>query len=623
MLDSNALRNAAPLLALWEQFGLTISLWESAWIELQPILDRLPPLRVIDPRPDRKSAEDTIARHLGLRGSRLPPVRWFSDAASAHAHNVAVSFFGRPAFPTFGAGPDAIAKAWRAANCRWWPQSESLYSEWERKERYEKFEIKSVATLLQLFAAGVFYYWIGSDEIILIERPSLWLHGGHLHRSNGPAVEWPSGESYFFWQGSPVPRWFIMEPEELTLEYIRSEPDARFRHRMMLRVGMDRFSISECWAEWWKCHDIADFAPFVACEADAAFHEVSKRITAHCEAVVNGMTAQEFRNPIIDARRVAEALAQFFEAWDEPQRPIVWFADGRTARDYIEQGYRQRARAAYWPRLPVAEVFDSAWYRGWVDPGIPIRNLRWLQRIEDWQDWSIDVPRPLDCSDPAEIERRVQRVEHWLVAKLGRKCVGDPSEISLMNARSISGSDPAIKRWTSLMDAFAAGLFYYWIGPEEIVCIPRPALWIAHGRLHRDDGAAVEWPTGERYCFWHGALVPDWVIDEPDKITAELICGERNLELRRCMIEKLGRERFMQELRPTLVAEDEFGKLWRVNFGDPDSYTLLEVRNGTPEPDGSSRRYFLSVPPSARSPKEAVAWTYGLRSRQYEIAIRT
>jgi hypothetical protein len=50
---------------------------------------------------------------------------------------------------------------------------------------------------------------------------------------------------------------------------------------------------------------------------------------------------------------------------------------------------------------------------------------------------------------------------------------------------------------------------------------------------------------------------------------------------------------------------------------------VVEVENGTREPDGSRRHYFLPVPPGARTPHEAVAWTYGLTPDRYWIAART
>jgi hypothetical protein len=47
------------------------------------------------------------------------------------------------------------------------------------------------------------------------------------------------------------------------------------------------------------------------------------------------------------------------------------------------------------------------------------------------------------------------------------------------------------------------------------------------------------------------------------------------------------------------------------------------VINGTPEPDGTLKHYFLQVPANMRSPREAVAWTYGLPEQRYRPSVRT
>jgi hypothetical protein len=54
------------------------------------------------------------------------------------------------------------------------------------------------------------------------------------------------------------------------------------------------------------------------------------------------------------------------------------------------------------------------------------------------------------------------------------------------------------------------------------------------------------------------------------------------------------------------------------------SWTAVEVANGTPEEDGSRKRYFLRVPSRMRTAREAVAWTYGLTDDQYaQLELRT
>jgi hypothetical protein len=41
------------------------------------------------------------------------------------------------------------------------------------------------------------------------------------------------------------------------------------------------------------------------------------------------------------------------------------------------------------------------------------------------------------------------------------------------------------------------------------------------------------------------------------------------------------------------------------------------VVNGSPEPDGTFRTYFLRVPPTVRTAREGVAWTFELTEHDY------
>ena len=50
----------------------------------------------------------------------------------------------------------------------------------------------------------------------------------------------------------------------------------------------------------------------------------------------------------------------------------------------------------------------------------------------------------------------------------------------------------------------------------------------------------------------------------------------------------------------------------------PGDVVMVEVVNSTPEPDGTSRTYWLRVPPATRTAKEGVAWTFGLTAETYE-----
>ena len=67
------------------------------------------------------------------------------------------------------------------------------------------------------------------------------------------------------------------------------------------------------------------------------------------------------------------------------------------------------------------------------------------------------------------------------------------------STRHITGSEGC-----PMTEAFEGGLFLYWVGPREVVCVPHPVLYIVDGQLHREDGPAMQWASGESYWFRQG-----------------------------------------------------------------------------------------------------------------------
>jgi hypothetical protein len=221
-----------------------------------------------------------IEAHLHERGAALRPFRWFPDARSARDHAPGILSAAEPAFPLFSGAPSAFSAAWHAGSRA--RSSDRLFHQDAAVP-----PIQSLPALLEMFAAGLFYYWIGPREVVCIPRPSLWLMEGALHRADGPAVEWRSGERYFFWHGTEVPSWMIENPAAITREQIARERNPSLRHCMMERFGMERFTIMERWQEWRTCHYHKDFAPFVGSGLHRTFQAVSDHITAHAQETVH------------------------------------------------------------------------------------------------------------------------------------------------------------------------------------------------------------------------------------------------------------------------------------------------------------------------------------------------
>jgi hypothetical protein len=160
-----------------------------------------------------------------------------------------------------------------------------------------------------------------------------------------------------------------------------------------------------------------------------------------------------------------------------------------------------------------------------------------------------------------------------------------------------------------------------WIIPHRRVCwiVDRHSVLATddRGRLHNAKGPALKFGDGWAYYAWKGVRVPSWMIERPQEITASRIDRERDPVVRRCMIEIMTPERYIYEGNAMRVSEDETGVLWSKVWTSWDAWAAVEVINGTPEPDGTHRRYYLQVPPTVRTARQAVAWTYGLTELEY------
>lgn len=147
-------------------------------------------------------------------------------------------------------------------------------------------------------------------------------------------------------------------------------------------------------------------------------------------------------------------------------------------------------------------------------------------------------------------------------------------------------------------------------------------------RLHSiNNQPSLVYSDGTEEWHWHGVSVPKHVICEPHLITAEEIDNERNIEIRRVMIERYpgGPVALMQAQGAHVKHKDEYGELWTRHTKGPNSEALimLKVKNSSPEPDGTFKDYWLRVPPAMRTAREAVAWTFSMHHAQYKPEVET
>ena len=167
--------------------------------------------------------------------------------------------------------------------------------------------------------------------------------------------------------------------------------------------------------------------------------------------------------------------------------------------------------------------------------------------------------------------------------------------------------------------------------PREGACFlserPSALRFSENGDLHAEGEPAISYSAGfMHYFFWNGIPVPETVGLIPSAaITPDYIRGHSTWLERNILIARMGLENFLAESDAIVTHEDETGKLWKARFGRGNTYSwsVVEVINGSPEPDGKFKHYFLQVPPAMRTARQAVAWTYGLAEDQYQVAMRT
>jgi hypothetical protein len=151
-----------------------------------------------------------------------------------------------------------------------------------------------------------------------------------------------------------------------------------------------------------------------------------------------------------------------------------------------------------------------------------------------------------------------------------------------------------------------------------------------HGRLHRPDGPAVVTASGAKTYYWKGVFIQPSIWARRDEMSIKEVLEEPNAELRRALVEMRGWEKFLSQSGAVLVHEDKKRqmKLFRVdlpvlNAGERTEFkdepvVILEVLDGTPQADGTRKKYFLRVPPNLKNCLRAVSWTFGMTPKEYK-----
>ncbi|MET4921081.1 hypothetical protein P3L51_01645 [Streptomyces sp. PSRA5] len=310
-------------------------------------------------------------------------------------------------------------------------------------------------------------------------------------------------------------------------------------------------------------------------------------------------------------RPAAEAgirLAYRTAGLTEPER-IIW-ADSPLAglaavRSLTDQGrsVREEVRTKPWAEER-RRIHDELGPAGWAE----------------W--WGATGARLWDTT-----RALAERIRSGITDALGTEAVDVPETRQLLldavlgqhDAAWLAAFDGRGDRLAGLADV-AAHAGWWWPYENVTVICERPVELHRDeaGRLDRGDGPALAYPDGFALYAWRGMPVPADFLAELTSLDPARIRAEENAELRRVMLEHYGYDRYLTESDAKPMGKDETGILWRIALEGDEDVVMVEVVNSTPEPDGTSRTYWLRVPPGTRTAKEGVAWTFGLDANEYE-----
>jgi hypothetical protein len=164
-----------------------------------------------------------------------------------------------------------------------------------------------------------------------------------------------------------------------------------------------------------------------------------------------------------------------------------------------------------------------------------------------------------------------------------------------------------------------------WYLPHKNIC------WVSErhttlkvddrGRLHCEDGPALEYPDGFGIYAWHGTKIPEEWIKDKKSLTPEIALKHQNMEQRRAACEILGWAKILKQLNAKSIDRDEdpqIGELLEVDIPDIGKEKFIRVLCGT------GREFAIPVPPEMKTALQANAWTYGIEDfKAYKPEVRT
>ena len=178
------------------------------------------------------------------------------------------------------------------------------------------------------------------------------------------------------------------------------------------------------------------------------------------------------------------------------------------------------------------------------------------------------------------------------------------------------------------------------VHPRFTIVSDRPAyLYLdEQNRAHCSTGPFAKWRDGWEIFYYKGVRVSRKIIEEPEKLTAKEIMGERNAERRRVIMEHMGPEKLLKVLKAEPIDDSAWGRLYKIpRPGDSDMLWVFVEGPDINSPTGFKSTWLRPHPecrpllpngelgpPQPLTALNAVAASYGQRGEEYaKLVLRT
>lgn len=156
-----------------------------------------------------------------------------------------------------------------------------------------------------------------------------------------------------------------------------------------------------------------------------------------------------------------------------------------------------------------------------------------------------------------------------------------------------------------LTEAFKSGLAMTVVALDGVYAIPFPKCHVDQNRnIHNESGPAIIWSTGEKSYYLNGVKVTQMIVETPaEQLDPHILLEERNAEVRREIVKKIGIERICHVLKAKVIDKQGDYELLVLHLGDGRKRPYLKMRNPS-----AGYYHIEGVRPNTKTVREALFW---------------